>query len=690
MRTALAAFRRCLLASALTLVLLPTAAVPAAASAAQPQTIVSLTFDDGRATQYAARSILAAHGMNATFYVNSARLGSSSFYMTWDQVGDLYSDGNEIAGHTAYHANLTAVSATEAQRQICYDRDNLLNHGFAATDFAYPYGAYSASVESLAQGCGYNSARTTDHLVSPAISTTPSDPYAIQSQDGSGSNALMTLENAVTAAVLAGGGWVPVVFHDICNGCSSVSITQPDFTAFLDWLQQQAGSGVVVKTVQQVIGGNLQPPVPGPGLPPPPGASTTLKNASLELDTNADQAPDCFAFDDFGSSSYTWTRTTSAHTGTSAEALNVSNYASGDNKLEVQQDLGTCSPTVTPGRQYRLTEWYISSAPVSFTVFSRKDDWSFPYWMTSPTFPASPTWTQATWVTPVVPSDVNGLSFGLTLDNNGSLTVDDFGITDAAPTGPPDTTPPTVAVTSPSAGSTVAGSVALTANGSDNLALDRVDFLVDGTIVGSSVAGGWTYNWNSRTVGMGNHTIVARAVDTAGNVASSTPVSVFVSNQSTNLLQNPSLEVGSGSTPSCWLLGGFGTNSFAWARTSDAHSGGFAESLTVSSYTSGDRKLVSAQDGGACAPAASAGHSYTVTAWYKGSVRAYFFAYYRSSAGSWVFWANSAKLLVSSGWAQASWSTPVLPSGATNVSVGLGTDSVGSLTMDDFGLFANG
>jgi hypothetical protein len=51
-----------------------------------------------RASSYAARPILAAHGMYATFYVNSPRLGSSSF-LTWKQVQDLYSDGNEIGGH---------------------------------------------------------------------------------------------------------------------------------------------------------------------------------------------------------------------------------------------------------------------------------------------------------------------------------------------------------------------------------------------------------------------------------------------------------------------------------------------------------------------------------------------------------------------------------------------------------------
>jgi peptidoglycan/xylan/chitin deacetylase (PgdA/CDA1 family) len=105
------------------------------ATAASP-TVISLTFDDGRATEYVARSILASYGMHATFYVNSPRLGSSSFYMTWQQVQGLYADGNEIGGHDAYHSDLPQIDPTEAQRQICDDRVNLLNHGYRPTDFA--------------------------------------------------------------------------------------------------------------------------------------------------------------------------------------------------------------------------------------------------------------------------------------------------------------------------------------------------------------------------------------------------------------------------------------------------------------------------------------------------------------------------------------------------------------------------
>lgn len=156
-----------------------------------------------------------------------------------------------------------------------------------------------------------------------------------------------------------------------------------------------------------------------------------------------------------------------------------------------------------------------------------------------------------------------------------------------------------------------------------------------------------------------------------------------------NMLQNPSLETGSGTTPSCWLLGGYGTNKYASAHTTDAHAGSYAENLNITSLTSGARKLLSAFDSGTCAPAAAVGTAYSVTARYKGTAAPRFWAYYRRSSGSRGFWKESrpGAYPASSSWIQKSWTPPALPSGAARISVRRGLDgTVGSLTMDDFSL----
>jgi hypothetical protein len=251
-----------------------------------------------------------------------------------------------------------------------------------------------------------------------------------------------------------------------------------------------------------------------------------------------------------------------------------------------------------------------------------------------------------------------------------------------------DPTAPTVSLTSPSTGDAVAGRTSLQASANDNVAVDHVDFLVDGQVVNTSSTSPYAYSWDSTTVADGSHTVTARAVDTAGNTKTSASAAISVRNA--NLLKNPSLETASGSTPTCWTLGGYGNNTFAWTRTSDAHSGSFGENVNVTAYTDGDRKMVSTQDTGTCAVSVVAGRSYTVTAWYKSGAQPIIYAYTRSSSGAWAYWAQSPRLASAAGWTQASWTTPAVPAGATYVSVGMGLNTVGSVTMDDYSLFSNG
>ncbi|WP_224367984.1 extracellular catalytic domain type 1 short-chain-length polyhydroxyalkanoate depolymerase [Hyalangium versicolor] len=95
-----------------------------------------------------------------------------------------------------------------------------------------------------------------------------------------------------------------------------------------------------------------------------------------------------------------------------------------------------------------------------------------------------------------------------------------------------DTTPPTVSLTFPTAGSTVAGAVDITATASDDTGVTKVEFLVDGTVVGQGVsaqqAGPYVFNWNTTSVATGSHSLQARASDAAGNTAVSGSVAVTV------------------------------------------------------------------------------------------------------------------------------------------------------------------
>lgn len=99
--------------------------------------------------------------------------------------------------------------------------------------------------------------------------------------------------------------------------------------------------------------------------------------------------------------------------------------------------------------------------------------------------------------------------------------------------GKADRAAPQVAIVAPASGASVAGDVTVSGSSSDNVALQSVSVSVDdGPWSTASGTGSWSWRWPTAFVADGAHTIVARAVDTSGNVAS-TSVSVTVANTTT-------------------------------------------------------------------------------------------------------------------------------------------------------------
>jgi peptidoglycan/xylan/chitin deacetylase (PgdA/CDA1 family) len=240
-------------------------AVNTAPAAAAASTVVTIGFDDGTADQLGALPILQAHGMTATFFVNSGSIGDPE-HLSWADLHTLFDAGNEIAGHTVNHVNLAPLTTAEARQEVCTDRNNLLAEGFPATSFAYPFGSFDSDTELVVRDCGYNSGRGVAGIskTGPFAETIPPlDPYATRTPPNpKKSTKLSTLELYVRNAEANGGGWVQFVFHRLCEKCGPYAITPAKFTAFLDFLQGEvAGGRVVVQTTAQVIGGPVQPPV---------------------------------------------------------------------------------------------------------------------------------------------------------------------------------------------------------------------------------------------------------------------------------------------------------------------------------------------------------------------------------------------------------------------------------------------
>jgi peptidoglycan/xylan/chitin deacetylase (PgdA/CDA1 family) len=222
-------------------------------------TIVSLTFDDGDADNYIVRDVLKKNNLHGTFYVVSGFTGTDG-YMTEEQLRRLYEDGNEIGGHTLSHTKLSEVRGADLKEEICQDRLNLLTYGFEITSFAYPYGIHDEESRQAVAECGYNNARTVadgPDLISPENSfALKAMPYIVQD------TAFAKMTRYVSGVEKEGGGWAIFVFHHVCDNCDQYAVSYDTFSRFADWLgHQQEANGLKIKTVDEVIGGEVQPGV---------------------------------------------------------------------------------------------------------------------------------------------------------------------------------------------------------------------------------------------------------------------------------------------------------------------------------------------------------------------------------------------------------------------------------------------
>ena len=95
-----------------------------------------------------------------------------------------------------------------------------------------------------------------------------------------------------------------------------------------------------------------------------------------------------------------------------------------------------------------------------------------------------------------------------------------------------DTNPPCVALTAPTANATVSGTTTVTATSADDVGVAGVQFKVDGGNLGAEdTSSPYSASWTTTSFANGTHTVTATARDAVGNVKTSAPVTVTVSNQ---------------------------------------------------------------------------------------------------------------------------------------------------------------
>jgi hypothetical protein len=97
------------------------------------------------------------------------------------------------------------------------------------------------------------------------------------------------------------------------------------------------------------------------------------------------------------------------------------------------------------------------------------------------------------------------------------------------PTQPSAPAPPTIGLEQP-ASAKANRTVPLTADVNAAGGVKSVEFLVDGTVVGTVNAAPFTFSWDTSTVTDGDHSVTARVTDNSSNVATSTATTYTVTN----------------------------------------------------------------------------------------------------------------------------------------------------------------
>ncbi|MGH9885959.1 MAG: Ig-like domain-containing protein, partial [bacterium] len=237
--------------------------------------------------------------------------------------------------------------------------------------------------------------------------------------------------------------------------------------------------------------------------------------------------------------------------------------------------------------------------------------------------------------------------------------------------GAPDTTPPTTSITAPANGATVSGTVNVTASASDNVAVTKVEFYVDGALHTTDTTSPYSASWVTTGLTNGSsHTLSSKAYDAALNTGTSATVTVTVNNGAVaqnavydSVLKAPKCATVGISCDSTTLLNGRdGKGPEPNASNTINNTCTDGTSGTFHSDESNDKIKVSTTDGSAFAAGKTVRIDATVWAWTTPSADK-IDLYYTANAAS-PTWTFLATLTPASAGASTLSATYTLPAGA--------------------------
>jgi peptidoglycan/xylan/chitin deacetylase (PgdA/CDA1 family) len=140
--------------------------VPLEALRSQPDEndAVAITFDDGfESFEHRALPLLASHGLPATVFVVTERVGKTNAWggvpdpgiptlplMDWPALERACRRGVAIGAHTRRHPDLTTLAPDELEAEVAGSAEDVVRTlGQRPTVFAYPYGSHDGRVSDV-------------------------------------------------------------------------------------------------------------------------------------------------------------------------------------------------------------------------------------------------------------------------------------------------------------------------------------------------------------------------------------------------------------------------------------------------------------------------------------------------------------------------------------------------------------
>ena len=221
---------------------------------------ISIAFDDSTQTQYDyAYPLLHAMGINATFYVITSDINSSS-YMNVTELQTLQNNGNEIGSHSNTHPDFISLSDSQIQQECEISKQTLQSWGLVVNNFAYPYGERNNHTDSIVAEY-YRSARSAyvwPYIMQPPISQFVLPGFAGETGDPT---ALSQLESEVDQ-VYSTNGWSIIFFHNVMPDPSGnpYAISTQDFQSFLNYIVSKNVATVTVNQGLDLLSAPVTPP----------------------------------------------------------------------------------------------------------------------------------------------------------------------------------------------------------------------------------------------------------------------------------------------------------------------------------------------------------------------------------------------------------------------------------------------